>query len=260
MNQPCHALDHESYCARVAMEIGRVAERVGTIDADTPVPTCPQWTARDVATHLGMIHRWVDRTVRDQATEPVEFTQFGRDVPAEWAGFGDWLGRMAAPLPDTLRSADPEGPAWSFTDNQRANFWPRRMLHETMVHRIDLDIAAGVQPSGDPDSAVDGIDELLYLLPFGHPFRDGPPDLRGTGETVHLHATDAGVHWLIRLGPHGHTWEHLHADPPEPAMATVRGRAVDLHRFQYNRAGAEPGVERTGSPEILTDWLTRSAL
>lgn len=261
MHQVSHTLDHDSYCSRVALEIERFADSLSQVDADTLVPSCPEWRAKDLATHMGMIHRWVDQTVRNQSREPLEFTQFGRDLPQEWVGFSGWLGSMATPLSQTLRQADLDGPAWSFTDNQRASFWPRRMLHETAVHRVDAELAAGQQPQIDADTAVDGIDESLYLLSFGHPFRAGPPDLRGGGETVHLHGTDVDVHWLIRLEPDGHTWEHLSDTPSVPPSVTVLGNAAGLHLFQYNRLHSHDArVHVTGDRTVLSDWLTRSAL
>jgi len=69
---------------------------------------------------------------------------------------------------------------------------------------------------------VDGIDELLYILSYAHPFREQPADLRGNGETIHLHATDVDVHWLVSLGADGHSWEHVSQEPDNPASATAR--------------------------------------
>ncbi|MEU4746834.1 maleylpyruvate isomerase family mycothiol-dependent enzyme [Actinosynnema sp. NPDC023658] len=261
MAESTHALDHDGYCDRVAEEITRFAGTLGRLDAGTPVPSCPDWTAKDLATHLGMIHRWVDRTVADQSPDPLEFTQFGRDLPEDWSDYGAWVAAMAEPLSRTLREADLDGPAWSFTDDRTAGFWPRRMVHETTVHRVDAELAAGDRPRVDPEVAVDGIDELLHLLHHGHPFRDQPADLRGNGETIHLHATDVDVHWLITLAPTGHGWEHLGADPERPASATVRGPAGDLHLLQYNRLlDHGDALDRTGDRDVLADWLRRSAL
>ncbi|XVS65701.1 maleylpyruvate isomerase family mycothiol-dependent enzyme [Actinosynnema sp. CA-299493] len=256
-----HVLTHDSYCDRVSDEITRFAETLRHLDADDPVPSCPGWTVRRLSTHLGMIHRWAERTVAEQSPEPLEFTQFGGDLPDDWAGCADWVAAMASQLTRTLRQADQDGPAWSFTAIQQARFWPRRMLHETTVHRVDVELAAGREPEVDAPTAVDGIDELLYLLSYGHPFRELPADLRGDGETIHLHATDVDVRWLVTLGPDGHSWEHLSAEPGTPATATARGDAGSLHLFQYNRL-SDPGgvIERTGDRAVLVDWLQRSAL
>ncbi|SFP73741.1 TIGR03083 family protein [Amycolatopsis arida] len=260
-DQLCHALADDEYCRAVSAEIDRLSDIVRDVDATTPVPSCPGWTAAKLVAHTGMIHRWVDRLLRERAREPLEFTQFGRDLPTDWARYGDWLGAMAFRLPETLRGIDPNTPVWSFTDDRRAGFWPRRMLHETMVHRVDTELAAGRRPRVDTAAAVDGIDELLYLLSFGHPFRESPADLRGEGQTVYVHCPDVDVRWLIRMGPEGHAWEHLSAEPWDPPTATVRGNAAEVHLFLYNRLGRRAGrVERAGDPAVLADWLRRSAL
>jgi uncharacterized protein (TIGR03083 family) len=261
MSMPANVLDQNAYADKVAAEIIALAEAIRRTDADTPVLSCPGWTANVLATHIGMIHRWVEQTVRETATEPLDFGQFGRDLPQEWSGYGDWLETMSAPLSATLRQADPDAQVWSFTDIQQARFWPRRMLHETMIHRVDAELAAGLRPRVDADAAVDGIDELLYLLSYVHPFRAEAADLRGQGEKIHIHAADVDVHWLIEMTPEGHAWQRSDEAAAEQASATVRGDAGEVHLFQYNRLGDQVAdVETTGDRTILADWLARSAL
>ncbi len=261
MTTSVSGLDHHARSDRVAAEIVLLAEAIRRTDADTPVPSCPGWTAQTLATHIGMIHRWVRGTVLDAGTEPLEFTQFGSDLPQEWKGYGDWLEASSGPLSSALREADPSARAWSFADTQNAGFWSRRMLHETAIHRVDAELAAGQRPRMDTETAVDGIDELLYMLNYAHPFRAAPADLRGQGESIHLHATDAGLHWLVRLTPDGHVWKRSDADEAESASATLRGNADDIHLYQYNRLDEDTaGVERTGDQAVLADWLARSAL
>jgi uncharacterized protein (TIGR03083 family) len=256
-----NSLDQNIYSDKVAAEIILLAEAIRHTDADTPVPSCPGWTAKTLATHIGMIHRWAGATVREEATSQLDFGRFGLDLPQAWSGYGDWLEAMSAPLSATLRQVDPNAQAWSFTDVQQARFWYRRMLHETMIHRVDAELAAGIRPRVDADVAVDGIDELLYLLDYIHPFRSELADLHGQGETIHIHATDVDVHWLIEMGPEGHAWERSDAAAAERASATMRGDAEEVHLLQYNRLGNRvAAVERTGDQALLADWLVRSAL
>jgi len=40
-------------------------------DLDRAVPTCPGWTLRQLATHLGPGHRWAAQIVATRATAPV---------------------------------------------------------------------------------------------------------------------------------------------------------------------------------------------
>ena|ERR1039457_1165709 len=121
-------------------------------------------------------------------------------------------------------------------------------------------LAAGLRPRVDADAAVDGIDELLYMLPYVHPFRPESAHLRGQGETIHIHATDVDVHWLIEMTPEGHAWERSD-DAAGQASATMRGNAGEVHLFQYNRLSDQVAdVECTGDRAVLSEWLARSAL
>lgn len=112
--------------------------------------------------------------------------------------------------------------------HQRAGFWPRRMAHETTVHRVDAEQAAG-RPVGDiePALAVDGIDEVFSV--FVPVF--GPGRSPGDGRTVHLHATDAEGEWLIRFDVGAVTVESGHAK----GDAAVRGPASELLLWLWGR-------------------------
>ena len=52
---------------------GCTAELARIIDGDLerPVPTCPGWTFRQLATHLGRGHRWAAQIVATRATTPI---------------------------------------------------------------------------------------------------------------------------------------------------------------------------------------------
>ena len=72
---------------------------------------------------------------------------------------------------DDLRGLDdPERPVYSFSPaHRRAGFWPRRMAHETTVHRVDAEQAAGRPVAPVPAAlAVDGIDEVFGVFVVGH--------------------------------------------------------------------------------------------
>ena len=50
-------------------------------------------------------------------------------------------------------------------DHQREGFWPRRMVQETTIHRVDAEQAVGWPVAEiEPAFAVDGIDEVLSLI------------------------------------------------------------------------------------------------
>jgi len=60
----------------------------------------------------------------------------------------------------TLLAADPMMKCGVGRD-QHVRFWSRRQLHETLVHRMDLEFAAEVIPQAEPAIAIDAIDEFL---------------------------------------------------------------------------------------------------
>ena len=127
-------------------------------------------------------------------------------------------------LPD-----DPDRPVYSFSPNhQRAGFWPRRMAHETTMHRVDAEQAVGQTVAPIPPTvAVDGIDEAFSV--FVATFGGGRSP--GDGRTVHLHATDAEGEWLIRFDPEAIVVEVGHAK----GDAAVRGPAEDLLLWLWGR-------------------------
>ena len=75
--------------------------RITDGDLERPVPTCPGWTFRQLATHLGRGHRWAAQIVatrRDRAG-PAQLAT-GRDVDlapdAAADGVDEWLALIAA--------------------------------------------------------------------------------------------------------------------------------------------------------------------
>jgi uncharacterized protein (TIGR03083 family) len=150
---------------------------------------------------------------------------------------------------------------YSWGSDKHASFWIRRMLHETTIHRTDAEAAAGVVSRIEPAVAVDAVDELLDLLPYAGFFRPNVRDLRGDGETIHLHATDldgSGLpgEWLITLEPEGFRWSHAHVK----GAVAVRGSAQDLALFVYGRRkAADALLDVVGDGSLLAYWSANSA-
>lgn len=131
--------------------------------AAAEVPGCPDLTLEQTLRHVGSVHRVARLWVRD-GHRPEQWQR----VPSD----GDLVGfvrtglrelRTELGLHDPTEACDTWWPA-----DRTYGFWRRRMVHETTVHRVDVQAAAGgpVNPV-DPDVALDGIDELLFLW-FGH--------------------------------------------------------------------------------------------
>ena len=151
----------ERFSTEIRASTATLASIIDGADLTRSVPTCPDWTLRQLATHVGRAHRWAGEIVATRSAEFIPFRAVpdGRlpDDPDRHAG---WLRDGADRLIDAVREAGTD-PVWAFTGLRPASFWARRMAHETAVHRADAEIAVGRAPVIDPGIAVDGIDEWL---------------------------------------------------------------------------------------------------
>lgn len=226
---------------------------------DRQVPTCPDWTLRDLTVHLGSVQRWVRVIVAERLSLPP-----GRDraAPApvgDAAELAGWLREGAAALRGAMEEAGPETPVWSWSGDPRVAFWARRLANEVAVHAVDAQLVTGSAALPEPDRAADGIDEWLWMLTLpsgverfeGHPVRPG-------GETLHVHATDSKLsigsdgEWTIRRTADGIALERGHVK----ADVALRGSASGLFLLLLRRLDPEAaGVEVLGDRTLLDDWL-----
>jgi uncharacterized protein (TIGR03083 family) len=187
-------VEHERYLEHLRADTEALLA-AAAVDLTRSVPTCPDWTVADLLWHVGCVHdRWrrIAEGITDEAAaRAVEEPPRPADdeLPALVRGQAE---RLIAVLADV----DPGAPRWNWTSGpQTAAFIPRRMAHETAVHRVDAERAAGQAAPIDARLAADGIDELLaVLLPARDPYR-GPAGFVGVAET------DTGRAWAVRLEP-----------------------------------------------------------
>jgi len=254
-------MDHLWYCAALGPEIVRFADVAAGVDPQTPVPTCPGWTMGRLVRHAGSVHRWAGHMVRELSPERVPPKAITLELPDDPQAYPDWLAAGAGPLVETLRATDPDASMWAWGPDRHARFWSRRMLFETIVHRADAELAVDLEPKVDPAVAADGVDELLVNLPGAAYFAPAVAELRGSGETIHLHATDttdAAGEWMVRLDPDGFAWEHGHGK----GTVAVRGSAADLLLLVWGRRRADDPerFEVFGDRGVLDHWVRCSAL
>jgi uncharacterized protein (TIGR03083 family) len=223
-------------------------------DLTRQVPTCPDWTLRQLATHVGRGHRWAAEIVSTRSAEFIPFRQVpdGR-IPDDPALHAPWLREGAARVIAAVREVGSD-PVWTFAGPQPASFWARRMAHETAMHRADAEITVGREPEFEPDLAADAIDEWLGLQ-SGSGAADEPrvnalPD----GAVLHVHATDEGAdgEWLVRREGSAVTVQPGHGK----GDVTLRGPAGRLLLVLLRRLPPDdPGVAVLGDPALLRGWL-----
>ena len=262
MVHTCHTRDHLEYCALAADEIERFAGLVDNADPAAPVPTCPDWTAQALIEHTGSVHRWAAHMVANRSPQRVSPKTIDLATPPTPEGLGGWVREGGAILIDACKNADPDDEMWAWGADQHVRFWPRRMLHETTVHRADAEIASGSQPQIDRATAADGIEELLDNLPSAGYFRPRVAELRGDGESIALRSTDSGESWLIRLLPDEFRWERQAPDAEvDVATVGVAAGTADLMLLLYARRPIDDDrFAVVGDDRVLTRWLECSAL
>ncbi|MGW1534115.1 maleylpyruvate isomerase family mycothiol-dependent enzyme [Streptomyces aureus] len=252
------SVDHR---AAIAAETARFVVAVENADATTPVPSCPDWTLQDLVRHTGSVQRWFSVLLHTRVQEPPRTRDVDLRLPERWEGYADWLAESATVAAEAFAATDPELSMWAWGVDQHARFWARRMLYETLLHRVDAEVALGIRPAIDPTLAADGIDEFLVNLPFATPFAPGVARLRAPDRTIRFQATDteAGGDWLVRLRPDG-----FGLDPAGtangPADATVRGTAADLLLLVYGRLRRDAeSIAHEGDEGLLDLWFGNSA-
>jgi uncharacterized protein (TIGR03083 family) len=230
-------------------------------DLERPVPTCPGWTFRQLATHLGRGHRWAAQIVATRATAPIPLREVADGkLPEDPAQHAPWLNAGAGQVIDAVTAAGSDL-AWTFNGMRPATFWARRRAHEAAVHLADAQLAAGRAVDLAPDAAADGIDEWLALIAAGtegttDPARERPQELRVDGQSLHFHATDPGLsgtgEWLVTRTPSGVTVQRGHSK----ADVAVRGPAASLLLVLTRRLPpSDPAIEILGQQALLTHWL-----
>lgn len=239
-------LTPDRYAEAIVAEVAAFTDTIHGADLELRVPTCPEWTLRDLVRHVGRAYHWSGQIVAGRATEFVPFEDVvDGKLPPD--GHAEWLRAGAAKLLDAVADVGPENHVWTWAEDTRAIFWLRRILHESVVHRADAAFTVVRDYTVPVDVAVDGVTEWLEIL-TSHATEAIGHGLGGTGQTLHFHATDGGE-WLIRRTPDGPTLtnEHVKGD------VAVRAPAADLLLLLYGRIPMSE-VEVFGDPDLLTHW------
>lgn len=243
-------MDFDRHCAEIVTQAELLATELADADLTTPVPSCPGWTLGALVRHLGAGHRWAAEIVRSRATAPVPDDQVRR-VDGDDSGPlpGAWLVDGASRLASALRDAGPDAEVWVPFHYRTASFYARRFTHETLVHRADATLAAGLEFRAAPEVVLDAIDEWMELeaLPLHFEFRPEKREILGAGRSVGF---ESGEHaWFLDLDGSAVTWERGRRG----AAVTVRGSLTELLLALYQRRDTEDVV---GDLELFKLWQT----
>lgn len=231
----------------LSADVDRFRE-VSAKDLGAPVPSCPGWSVADLVRHVAVVY-----------LHKVECLRQGRS-PDPWPPAGSATAEPLALLDEAwpelraqLWARTPESAAYTWYEpDQTTRFWVRRMAQETVIHRIDAELAlrTAVQPV-PADLAVDGIDEVLvvFLEYASKTWCDdfGPDLAEADDRSVLISAGGAG--WLVRAAPSGVSVETGIGSGLVAADAAVRGEPGAMLRWLWGRGSG--GVTLDGDKDLV---------
>jgi uncharacterized protein (TIGR03083 family) len=150
-------MDTDLYMTAVRRDADAMVDAARAVGLDADVPTCPDWTVRDLMIHTGRVHRHKTEVVRGR------YVDTDADFPAKPDGeILEWFVEGLNEMLVVFDSADLGAPTWTWCNHEHnADWWVRRMAHETAIHGADALISAGRTPTVDGWLAIDGVDEIL---------------------------------------------------------------------------------------------------
>jgi uncharacterized protein (TIGR03083 family) len=235
-------VDKSRYLTCLESDYRRLRE-VAPLAPAAQVPSCPEWTMADLVTHVAKVYVDKTETMRTghEQTWPPE-------LPVE-----DPIGALDATYTAlvkelTDRPAAETSLTW-YKPDQTVGFWVRRMAQETVIHRVDGELAAGAPLASIPDDlALDGIDEVLtcFLAYSAAEYAQwlGEPLATADGREVRL---DAGsTSWSVRIAP-----DKIEiSTAPADTAARVSGSPTDVLLWLWRRTDAD-AVAVDGDTELV---------
>jgi uncharacterized protein (TIGR03083 family) len=224
---------------------------VAAKDLDAPVPSCPGWSVADLVRHVAVVYLHKIECMR-QGKAPEPWPPDDAATAEPMALLGDAWPRLR----EQFVARAPESTTYTWYEpDQTTRFWVRRMAQETVIHRIDAELAlrTAVQPVPD-DLAVDGIDEVLTVF-LGYQSQtwcdDFGPDLAQADNRPVL-ISAGGEGWLVRAAPGGVSIEAGVGSGPVAADAAVRGEPGAMLRWLWGRGRGNSGFVAEGGDLDVT--------
>src|SRR6266568_4818009 len=230
-------MEDSRYLQCLSADYGDLRDAASAAEPTANVPSCPGWTVSDLVRHVAEVY-----------LHKVTLMRTGEE-PEEWPPPS-----LAAEAP--LAALGQAAPTW-YDPDQTVGFWIRRMAQETVIHRIDAELAAGLPVTPVPDDlAADGVDEVLKrMLAYGSV--TWPEDfaeiegghLAGPGEITVAAGQTA---WTVRPSPHA--VEVDDGASPNPRVV-IDGPSGNVLRWLWGRAGDD--AVRMAGDAAWADYLRR---
>jgi uncharacterized protein (TIGR03083 family) len=245
-------MTHDEDCTELDREIERFVDSLASVDPATRVPSCPDWTVLDLTEHLGTVHRWATKLVSQRSSARVPWAGLTEDGDVFDAR---WLREGGRALVEALRSANPDDEMWAWGTDQHVRFWSRRQLHETFVHRLDLELASGATSYIDPAVAFDAIDEFLANMKADRDISLRAREGRDA-ELLRIRSTSPTGQWSIRLAAEGYDFVES-VEEPDVEFSGPAGDVLMVILRRRDLAGSNVTV--TGDSSLAQYWVAQTA-
>jgi len=234
------------YLESIQADSAALATVIRTRTLDTPVPSCPGWTLRDLADHLGHVQRWARLAVVTAAPPDeaaIDVVPGGDE--ADGAALADWLAYGTAALVGALAGVPDTAPTWHpFPVAQVAGVWPRRQAHEVAVHRWDGERAVGPTTPLDPALAADFVHEYFEVIVPRVMARDSRVPPVGVLDVRLVDVSDA---FRVRSSPAHVAMTSLDGTPADDVL---EGAAEDVLLALWRRRALAGD-----HADLASDWL-----
>ncbi len=242
-------MEPNRYLDCLAIDYGLLRAAAAAAKLADPVPSCPGWTVADLVTHVGEVYLHKAAVMRDgKFPDPWPPQEHADTAPIALLdqGYRELTAEFAA------RPAGEPALTW-FGPEQTVGFWIRRMAQETVVHRMDAQLAARepVTPAPD-DLAIDGVDEVLKrFVEYG---AAEWPEEYATIEGGHPAGADGTAGIVVTAGPASWTVRPTASSVSvadgagQAACAVVSATPDEMLRWLWGRAD-DSVITVTGDPE-----------
>ena len=235
----------------LAADYMRLREVAGT-GLKAQVPSCPGWTVSDLVRHVGQVYLHKATVMHTGAwPDPWPPSETATEDPIAL------LDRAYGALTHAFSRRGDTDRALTWHDpDQTVKFWIRRMAQESVIHRVDAELAHDVDSAPIPDDlAVDGIDEVLQVMVgFGsHAWHEELTDVLATakGRTIRVQVAPASA---VATSSAPST-----SSPSAPASTSAGSSSSAPAGAASSTSVPAPPSAADGSPfpEFVPAWLIR---
>ncbi|MDJ0343409.1 maleylpyruvate isomerase family mycothiol-dependent enzyme [Streptomyces sp. H10-C2] len=261
-------MDYVPHFHREILSFDAAVRRAAGADEAPLVPSCPNWSVTDLIGHLGVVHRYVARIIRERLVERPDITDLTFiDLPAEHKGWPtpentppnrgpvpdglvDWFADGASALESLFESGGPSEPVWTWSQEHTIGFWLRMQTIEAAVHRWDAENATGAAQPAEAELAADAVSQTFEVMaPARRAWNQAPP---GSGERFGFRQTDGTGKWTVRFAGDGVQL----TEAGGPCDVEAAGTASDLMLFLWQRLPADRLDEVKGDRRMLDHYFT----